>query len=319
MDLEVRHLRVVCAIADAGSITRAAAALGVSQPTLTAQIRRIERLLGGALFVRSRQGASPTALGEFVLAKARSVLPSFDAIQRESALHTGSTEGRRPLRYVATPGPLAVGLVRELQALFPGALPTLRTEPNMSTAVGLVLSGQQDLAAVAEYIRPSSELPSDLGSATIATEPAFVLLPATHPAATRPVVDLAELADAEWTLPASQGNGLFETFTAACAAAGFTPTVRHDAEAGAARELIADGQAVGLGQATFRTTPGVVPRPLADTPLRLRHLLLWHRRGSLSAHAPAVAARADRVYATAVRRSPHYLDWLADKSSPSGD
>ncbi|GGP36340.1 LysR family transcriptional regulator [Streptomyces abikoensis] len=318
MDLEVRHLKVVCAIADAGSITRAAAALGVSQPSLTAQIRRIERVLGGALFARSRHGAAPTALGEFVLARARSVLPSIEAIQRESALHAGSTEGRRPLRYVATPGPLAVGLVRELQELFPGALPTLRTEPNLATAADLVVSGQQDLAAVAEYVRPSSELPPGLGSTTVATEPAFVLLPQVHPLAARPELRLAELAEAEWTLPASQGNGLFDSFTAACARAGFTPKVRHDAEAGAARELIADGQAVGLGQATFRATPGIVPRPLAGTPLRIRHLLLWHRQGALSAHAPAIAARADRVYATAVRRSPHYLDWLAE-NPPLGE
>ncbi|GAA2718713.1 MULTISPECIES: LysR family transcriptional regulator [Streptomyces] len=315
MDLEVRHLKVVCAIAEAGSITRAAAALGVSQPSLAAQIRRIERLLGGALFVRSRQGAAPTALGEFVLARARSVLPGIEAIQRESALHAGSTSGRRPLRYVATPGPLAVGLVRELQDLFPGSRPTLRTEASLATAAALVASGQQDLATGTEFLRPGAELPADLGRVTVAVEPAFVLLPATHPLAARPVVDLADLADADWTLPANQGNGLFEVFSEACARAGFTPAVRHDAEAGAARELIADGQAVGLGQATFRGTPGVVPRPLAGTPLRIRHLLLWHRRGALGDHAPAVAARADRVYAAAVRRSPHYLDWLAENPS----
>ncbi|MFI1968690.1 hypothetical protein BLA24_11660 [Streptomyces cinnamoneus] len=318
MDLEVRHLKVVCAIADAGSITKAAAALGASQPTLTAQLRRIERLLGGALFVRSRKGASPTALGEFVLARARSVLPSIESIQRESALHTGSTQARRPLRYVATPGPLAVGLVRELQELFPGALPTLRTEANMSTAAGLVASGQQDLAAVVEYVRSFAPgLPSGLRSATVAVEPVFVLLPATHPLAGRAAVGLAELADVEWTLPASLGNGLFESFSAACAEAGFTATVRHEAEAAAARELIADGQAVGLGQATFRGTPGVVPRPLEGMPLRVRHLLLWHGEGALAAHAPAVAARAERVYAAAVRRSPHYLDWLADHPVPA--
>ncbi|GHC71152.1 LysR family transcriptional regulator [Streptomyces cinnamoneus] len=316
MDLEVRHLRAVCAIADAGSITKAAAALGVSQPTLTTQLRRIERLLGGALFVRSLQGASPTALGEFVLAKARTVLPTVEAIQRESALHAGSTDGRRPLRYVATPGPLAVGLLRELKSLFPGALPTLRTETKLSTAADLVLSGQQDLAAVVEYIRPGFGLPADLRSATVATEPAFVLLPATHPLAGQPLVGLAELAKAEWTLSASQGNGLFECFAAACAEAGFTATVRHDAETGSARELIADGQAVGLGQATFRATPGIVPRPLAGTPLLIRHRLLWHRQGALDAHAPAIATRAERVYATAVRRSPHYLDWLADHPAP---
>ncbi|WP_431041674.1 LysR family transcriptional regulator [Streptomyces sp. P1-3] len=316
MELEVRHLRVVCAIADAGSITKAAAGLGMSQPTLSAQLRRIERALGGPLFVRSRHGAATTALGEFVLAKARSVLPSIDAIQVGSALHGGSGAGRRPLRYVATPGPLMVGLLDELQRLFPDSGPTLRTETHVATAVDLVATGQQDLAAVVEYLRdPASVLPPDVLAHTVATEPAFVLLPGTHPLAGRRPVALAALADAEWVLPPSQATGLFEAFTAACADAGFTAAIRHEAEASAARELIAQGRAVGLGQATFRSTPGIVPVPLAGSPLRIRHLLLWHRHGALAAHAPALTARAERVHAEAVQRSPHYLAWLAEHTA----
>jgi DNA-binding transcriptional LysR family regulator len=67
MNLELRHLRVVCAIAETGSLTKAAAQLGLAQPALTAQLQRIERALGGPLFERDRRGARPTALGELVL------------------------------------------------------------------------------------------------------------------------------------------------------------------------------------------------------------------------------------------------------------
>jgi len=42
MELELRHLRVICAVAEAGSVTTAAATLGLAQPALTAQLRRIE-------------------------------------------------------------------------------------------------------------------------------------------------------------------------------------------------------------------------------------------------------------------------------------
>ncbi|MFH8366673.1 LysR family transcriptional regulator [Streptomyces sp. NPDC018031] len=320
MDLEVRHLRVVCAIADAGSITKAAAGLGLSQPSLTAQLRRIERYLGGPLFVRSRQGASPTALGEFVLAKARTVLPSIDAIQVESALRAGAAPDRRPLRYVATPGPLMVGLLEELRELFPGASPALRTETHVPTAVDLIASGQQDLAAVVEYLRPVPvPPPPDVVARTVATEPAFVLLPAGHPFATRPAVGLAEFADAEWVLPPNQACGLFEAFTAACVDAGFTATIRHEAESSAARELVARGTAVGLGQATFRSTPGIVPLPLAGCPLLIRQVLLWHRDGPLAAHAREITEGAERAYAAAVRRSPHYLAWLAERPPPGAE
>ncbi|MBT2878923.1 LysR family transcriptional regulator, partial [Streptomyces sp. McG6] len=50
MDLELRHLRTVRAIADEGSLPRAAAALGLAQPALSSQLRRIEKALGGPLF-----------------------------------------------------------------------------------------------------------------------------------------------------------------------------------------------------------------------------------------------------------------------------
>src|SRR5262245_56219186 len=78
MQLEIRHLRMLCAVADAGSISKAAAALGISQPALTAQLRRIEVLVGGDLFARARSGVHPTDLGESVLGAARAVLADMD-------------------------------------------------------------------------------------------------------------------------------------------------------------------------------------------------------------------------------------------------
>ncbi|WP_197362363.1 helix-turn-helix domain-containing protein, partial [Streptomyces clavuligerus] len=63
MQLEVRHLRALCAIADTGSLHKAARQLGVSQPSLTTQLRRIEKALGAELFWRERSGCRPTPVG----------------------------------------------------------------------------------------------------------------------------------------------------------------------------------------------------------------------------------------------------------------
>jgi DNA-binding transcriptional LysR family regulator len=84
MDIELRHLRVVCAIADTGSVTKAAALLGLAQPALTTQLQRIERTLGGTLFERDRRGARPTALGELVLARARVLIPAVKGCRTTS-------------------------------------------------------------------------------------------------------------------------------------------------------------------------------------------------------------------------------------------
>ena len=94
MDLEIRHLKVVCAIAETGSVTKAASRLGLAQPALTAQLQRIERILGGTLFERDRRGARPTALGELVLSRARVLLPAMKGL-RDDAARLASAGGTR--------------------------------------------------------------------------------------------------------------------------------------------------------------------------------------------------------------------------------
>ncbi|OEU91788.1 hypothetical protein DB35_08145 [Streptomyces abyssalis] len=311
MDLEVRHLRVIRAVADAGSLTRAAAALGLSQPSLTAQLQRIERMLGGPLFVRHRGGASPTALGELVVAKARDLLPQLDSVQQEVLSHLGFSDGRLSLRYVANPGPLMVRLLEPLGELFPGADVKLRTEADVGTVVDLVADRQQDLGALVEYVGKPRPPRKEVEEREVAVEPAFVLLPEGHPMAGLPALELSRLADEVWVLPPSRGSGLHDAFTAACTRAGFTAVVQHEAEAAAARELIGAGAAVGLGQATFRSTAGIAPRPLRDTPLRLRHSLVWHRDSALAACGAALVEGAERVYGDAIGNNPQYPAWLS--------
>lgn len=56
MELELRHLRILCTIADTLSLGRTATVLGCSQPAVSSQLMRIERLLGADLFVRGNAG-----------------------------------------------------------------------------------------------------------------------------------------------------------------------------------------------------------------------------------------------------------------------
>src|SRR5690606_22643208 len=90
MRLELRHLQVVCSIADYGSLTKAASALGLAPSALTTQLQRIERSIGGALFERDRRGARPTALGDLVLDRARTLLPAVRDLHEEAARLAGN-------------------------------------------------------------------------------------------------------------------------------------------------------------------------------------------------------------------------------------
>lgn len=76
--LELRHLRYLVAVADAGTFTRAAERLFVAQPTLSQQIRQLEQLLGTPLLHRRRDGVQLTAAGAVLLDAARDVLSRVD-------------------------------------------------------------------------------------------------------------------------------------------------------------------------------------------------------------------------------------------------
>jgi len=83
MEIEIRHLRLVSAVADHGSLTRAGDALHVTQSALSHQLRDIESRLGAALFLRVGKRLVLTPAGERLLASARDVLEQLDRTESE--------------------------------------------------------------------------------------------------------------------------------------------------------------------------------------------------------------------------------------------
>ena len=81
--MELRHLEQIVAICRAGSFSAAAKALGISQPTLSKSISRLEAKLGVQLFERSSTNNRPTAYGQFVADHASSLLQSVTTLGHE--------------------------------------------------------------------------------------------------------------------------------------------------------------------------------------------------------------------------------------------
>ena len=309
MNLELRHLRVVCAIADSGSLTKAAATLGLAQPALTAQLHRIEHTLGGPLFERGRQGSRPTALGELVLARARVLLPAAADLQQEAVRLAHASPAR--LRIGAVNGPLVGGLVHRLSVEQPDAPITIHPAWSAEDLVAQVTAATLDYAIVG--VCGDAPPPGEPGLVwrALAVDPVFVLLPEEHPLAGRPEVELAWLADARWG--ATPGDGCFgDCFARACAAAGFAPRPLYEADVAGCIDLVLAGEAVALCQPTFRLTPGLVAVPLAGTPLRWRHLIGWHPEEPAAASGDHIAGHAVAAYREAVRRTPRYARWLTE-------
>ncbi|MBI3792323.1 MAG: LysR family transcriptional regulator [Gemmatimonadetes bacterium] len=83
--VELRHLRLVAAIAAHGSLTAAARALHITQPAASLQLRDIETRLRTPLFVRTPRRLEPTAAGERILRLARGVLAEVESFERQVA------------------------------------------------------------------------------------------------------------------------------------------------------------------------------------------------------------------------------------------
>ncbi|WP_067177949.1 LysR family transcriptional regulator [Microtetraspora niveoalba] len=308
MQVELRHLRVICAVADAGSVSRAATAVGVSQPALTAQLQRVETALGGQIFRRGRLGVTPTPFGQFVLTRARSILLAVDELVAGTGPHDGRSDLARIGGYVT---PVLSGLVARLFEV-PGLSVTVHTEYSPRLLLDLLASRRLDAATLVDY--PGSELPAppSVGMRLVATEPVFVLMSSTHPLAGREEVDLADLAGDDWVISPPDGVGWPECVYAACQRAGFTPRVPHSmTEQAMIRQLVAGGHAVSPCQATVQDAPGIVVRPLAGTPLWLRHLVAWRLDGPLARRAGELAGFAARAHREAIADRPHYAAWAA--------
>src|SRR5205814_8779163 len=83
MDLEVRHLQLISAVADVGSLTRAGDRLHLTQSALSHQLRDIEARLGAALFLRVGKRLVLTPAGERLLESAKDVLERLEQTERD--------------------------------------------------------------------------------------------------------------------------------------------------------------------------------------------------------------------------------------------
>lgn len=262
--LELRHLRMVLAVAEEGSLTRAAARLRIAQPSLSAAVARLERRLGGPLFLRGATGTVPTSAGAVLADHARRLLAEAD----EAVLRTrAAVAGEEGVLRVGVLAYAAPALIERALALLSRRGPGIRVDRVAATnwhCLEDVLDGRLDLV----FVQSPDPLPGVLAYRHLRTEPLLLAVAADAPLARLDVVPVTELdgmalalyeegTDAEWQ----------RTVLATLAAGG--ARVEVAARNGSAFDnlpLVAAGRVVTLVSASLAALvahTGVVYRPLS--------------------------------------------------------
>ncbi|MEU1199810.1 transcriptional regulator CynR [Streptomyces sp. NPDC005813] len=192
MTLELRHLRYLLAVAEHGSFTRAADDLHVSQPTLSQQIKQLERSLGVQLLDRSGRTVRLTDVGEVYRRYARQAMRSLTAAQR--AVHDVQDLSRGELRLAATPtfiGYFVGPMTAEFHTRHPGISLSL-TEMTQDRMEAALLADDIDLGIAFEATHQQG-----IHATRIFTESLSLVVGPDHPQDRKPealaVQDLAAL------------------------------------------------------------------------------------------------------------------------------
>jgi LysR family hydrogen peroxide-inducible transcriptional activator len=288
--MNLRDLRYLLAVAEHGHFGRAAEACGISQPTLSVQIRRLEDLLGVALFERGGKAVAPTPACARLLGHVRAAVAEADAILAVARSLRDPLAGRFRLGIIPTLAPYLLPLVF---APLRAALPALEVEPwedQTSALLDRLRAHELDAALLAT----EADAP-DLQSRALFAEPFLAALPPDHRLAARDAVGEDELA--EDILVLADGHCLRDQALAACGRSGALggalrasslPTLLNMVAAGYGTTLI-PALAAGAAQ-----DAGITLLPLkrrATRTVRIAWRAAFPRRAAVEAVAKVIAER----------------------------
>jgi DNA-binding transcriptional LysR family regulator len=217
---ELRQLRHFVAIAEEGSLTRAAARLHITQQSLSQQVRTLEAQLGATLFERSSRGVTLTDVGAVLLREARPVLARAERAAEAVRRAAHGEQGELRVGFLSTVANYFMPpVVRAFRERHPGV--TLHTE---DLAIAALVAGLRDGTLDAGLSRPPRV--DDLATEVVLREPVAAVLPEGHRLAGRAELTLADLADEPWVLtPRSSWPPWHRRFDEDFARAGYRPRV----------------------------------------------------------------------------------------------
>ncbi len=296
-DYTLRQLEYFVAVADAGTVTAAAARVHLSQSAMSTALAELERTLGIALLVRRHaRGVTLTPAGQQLLVEARQLLAQAGDLEQHASHLGGEVSGELVLGCFAI---LAPYVVPEVLTVAAARLPELRlasTEESHDQLAEGLLSGRTELALGYDL----AEQP-ELDKQELCTVAPHVVLPVGHRLARRRRIRLDALAAEPLVLlDLPHSRDYFARLFAAC---GVEPVVRHRTHsAELARALVARGggytllnlrprSSVSIEGLPYVVVPVEVPLPRAESDLKVVLMRVAGARPTRRAQALASLCR----------------------------
>ena len=198
----------------------------MSQPPLTATVRRLEEQIGAELLERGNRVVRLTPAGQALLDQARLTVEQADLAVAAARDAAAGRTGTLRLTYV---GSAMYGRLANVVRAFRRAHPNVRLDLKEATTAAQVTALREGTSDLAVLLPP---LPDDTG---LRMEPFdddrfAIALPAAHPLVAKADIALADLADEPFVMwPAAEGRGFHHRVIQLCAAAGFVPQVVQEA------------------------------------------------------------------------------------------
>jgi DNA-binding transcriptional LysR family regulator len=192
--LHFKQLRLLVALADCGSLLRAAEQVGLTQPGASKSLREIESALGTELFVRTNRGLEPNDVGHCVIRYARLIQTDMAHLREEMAGILQGHGGRLSVGTIMGAVPLVTETLSRLLEMRP-ALSIDIVEDTSARLLNLLDEGRLDLAVCRTSI---SQRPYLYESIDVHQEQLAVVANTRHPLASRTKLALSDLAAFRW-------------------------------------------------------------------------------------------------------------------------
>jgi DNA-binding transcriptional LysR family regulator len=276
----VYELECFVVLAEELNFSQAARRLNLSQPPLSRQIQALEEKLGCRLFLRNTRAVSITPAGTLFLADARGLLNQLDAATEAVRRAEGGETSRLRLGFVGAL--LDEDLVQTLQR-FRELNPRCQihlTDLTPAPQLTALRAGNLDGAFIGAH--PQALAP-EFRALVWKREPLGIALPAAHPLAAAPALQLGQLCEEGWVMVSREAAPAFrQQFASWCERAKFKPRIVQESERVAAvLTMVAASQGISLLPAAVGRLigAGVVFRKIAGRqPPSLDHTFVYRRK-----------------------------------------